>query len=195
MPSASRVALLQASETGMGWEGRGHGQAFPPWLDTQDPDAVRGTRFVRSVDPNLTVGRNRRDGSYMLWGPSVSLGGWVPIAVCQDDNGVAFAAPVPWELIVQGIRRQYDESERGLFAPQRAAARAEAWKDRQRRDSAARTNATLRYAAKAVAGEIRGSGRFDARDLMEGVVCADEGRTKTPPRFRKTYSPGTVTPG
>lgn len=171
---------------------RGQGRSFPVWLSVQDPEALRGTLALRTVDPNLTVGLDVRRGVYQVWGPSLDVGGWTPICDCQSDDGIPFRGSVPWPLIVRGLI----QAREGELGPDRAARENAGLEAAAARVFESRLEEGSRYAARAVNGEVEGWGRCDGRDLDDAFRCADEGRSKVEPRGRVHFAmPGVVAPG
>lgn len=154
---------------------RGQGRLLPWWIDTQDPEAARGNRMIRTVDPNFVVGRNGRTGRFEIWGPSLSAGGWVQLQEVRADDGTPFLGTVPWEQVVRvmlaaresaetAVDRVYEHNRR-LDASRRAA---------QRNEFREKTH----YFAKAVGREFHGDGRWNAADVSKGFHLADQGRTR-----------------
>lgn len=159
---------------------RGHGRWVPEWVDTQDPEAMRGTQKIRVIDRNLFVGWDRSKAAFVIYGPSIRAKGWIPLVVCQDDYGVPYRCPVPWDVICLSLLK----AREGELACDIANQRNDERMNREAELLMDRNREIARYAAGAVASEIAGNGRFDGRDLTDAVQCADEGRTKTEPRHK-----------
>jgi len=141
--------------------GGNQGRVLPQWLATTDPEALRGTQRLRTVDRNLIVGLDRRRGVFQVWGPSLSSGGWVPICDCQDDEGRPFRGFVPWDLIAAALIRAR-EGELSADIVERHNERLYADEDRRVDE---RTADGAEFYARAVAGEREGWGRFAAEDV------------------------------
>jgi hypothetical protein len=155
----SRVALAQGAV-----RPKNHGRTLPGYLDTQHPEAVRGTTHVRTLDPNLLVAWDPQRAAFVIYGPSLSAGGWVPICVCQDDLGRPFRGVVPWEIICATLRNAREgELSADIAARQneRMLAAADAARRRELEEGA-------RYFARGIAGELEGWGRQDAADISRG---------------------------
>lgn len=157
---------------------RNQGRMLPFWLDTKDPEAKRGTVHVRGVDANLIVGLDTRRQVYMVWGPSLALGGWCAIFDCEDDRGRAFRGTVPWPLIVHELRVARDSEELSADRVQRLNDEREAASIRALQDE--QYEAAV-YCAKGVAGDLSGSGRHSPEDVLDGYWNARESR-KAPPK-------------
>lgn len=157
----------------------GQGRAFPAWLDTRDPEALRGTSRLRTIDPNLTVGLNLQTRAYEVWGPSIHFRGWVPICVCQDEQGRPWRGTVPWDRVIASLI----QAREGELAPDVAAAHNEKIQrdvdDRER----ARVREGVKYYRKAVQGELEGYGRHRDQDVADGWRSANES-AKPQPRGR-----------
>jgi hypothetical protein len=166
-----------------------HGRVFPYWLDLTDPEAVRGTRHIRTVDPNLTVGLDTRQHVYSIWGPSLSEGGWVQLLECRDDQWRPFRGFVPWELITAAIRRQMDDAERGIFVTDRVQEANQRREQRAEREQSEAYGDALDYAARAVSRELSGDSPWSAEDVVQGYHNAREGRSRAP-RKQRHFGPG-----
>lgn len=146
----------------------GQGKALPWWLDTRDPEAIRGTTRLRTIDPNLIVGRNRKTKVFEVWGPSLHYCGWVAICECRDDQWNPWYANVPWERVVASLIEARD----GMLAPDRAAAhneRLQAEMDARERD---RVREGVKYYRRHVQGQDRGYGRHSDQDVADGWHAA-----------------------
>lgn len=170
-----------------------HGHVLPGYVDTRDPEAVRGTNRVRSVDPNLLAVFNREQwgndgvqGMYQVWGPSVDAGGWVPLLDVMDDYGKPYRGVIPWELVVAAIVRGREEGEgvidRILAHNERLQAADEA---RRRNDC----REGVRYFRRAIAGEVSGWGRWSAEDVARGYRSAKDSE-KAAPVGQRVFVPG-----
>jgi hypothetical protein len=161
---------------------RGQGRMLPHFIDTKDPEAVRGTYQLRRIDANLTVGLDRRRHVYQVWGPSLSAGGWVPICDGPDDDGRPYRGTVPWELICHALIQARD----GEPACDRAARENE----RREAELAARHGAevtdALRFGRRAIAGERSGWGRWSGQEVAEAYARQAYGE-KPGPTGRKIY--------
>lgn len=162
---------------------------FPSWFDTSNPEAQRGTKFLRSVDPNLLVGFDTRKGCFTICGPSLSAKTWVPLTDCYDDQGRYFRAFVPWEKIAAGVKQQMADAERGIFVVDRVKehnARLDREKEAAFEDE---VRSSMKYARKAIATEYDGASRWSGREVAEGYVMARDGRSKAAPVGRKIFAP------
>lgn len=158
---------------------KNQGRMLPFWLDTKDAEARRGTVHVRGVDPNLIVGLDTRRQVFMVWGPSLALGGWCAIFDCEDDRGQAFRGTVPWPLIVHELRVARESEELSADRAQRLNEEREARMVRELRQE--QYDATL-YCGKAIQREVSGAGPgYSAQDVLDGYWSARESR-KAPPR-------------
>ena len=163
---------------------QGHGQTFPPHVEPRDAEALRGSQQLRAIDPNLIVVLDKSRHVYQVWGPSLAAGGWVPIVDCQDDAGRPYRGRVPWELIAQALV----QAREGEYACDRARRENDAREAQLEREHSDRFGDALRYARRAVQGELRGYGRHSAEDVAIGFRNADEGRLKAPPKGRVIYA-------
>jgi hypothetical protein len=154
---------------------RGHGRILPIWFDARDPEAQRGTVRLRSIDPNLIAGLNRKRGVYEIWGPSTVQAGWVPLVECSDDYGKPYRGNVPWDLICISIARARQDGE---SAVDRVLAHNERLRASRQATIDDRNRASVQYAQKAIADEWDSASRFSSADVMLGLKNADEGRSK-----------------
>jgi hypothetical protein len=153
---------------------KNHGRLLPGWVDTSDPEAIRGSYQIRRIDANLVVALNRRSQVYEVWGPSITAGGWVPICECRDDEWRPYRGSVPWPLIVQALLNAREGEPACEVAARRNEERA-ARDERQRGDE---LREALRYAHRAVNLECRGASPYPVRDVVEGYMNARDGRAK-----------------
>ena len=162
---------------------------FPSWFDTKNPEAQRGTKHLRAVDPNLLVGFDTRRGCFTICGPSLSARTWVPLTDCYDDSGRFYRGFVPWERIAVEIKRSMDEAARGIFTIDKVAAHNRKLDDA--RDSVFENEVrnSMRYARKAVAQECDGASRWSGQEVAEGYLMARDGRSKRAPVGRKVFVP------
>lgn len=158
---------------------RRQGRMLPVWLDTSDPEAARGSVRVRTVDRNLIVGLDRRRGVFQVWGPSLGVGGWVPICDCQDDLGRPFRGAVPWELVISALV----QARAGELSADVVQRHNETLDRNRDAELDRRTQEGAEFYARAVAGEREGWGRWDASDVeaayqrqVNGVKPAPSGR-------------------
>lgn len=146
----------------------GQGRAFPHWLDTRDPEARRGTDRVRTIDPNLTVGLNLRQRHYEIWGPSIHYRGWIPLCICQDDQGRTWRGNVPWDRVIASLI----QAREGELAPDRVARHNEEARDAVDRRERDRVREGAKYYHKHVQGQDAGHGRHSDQDVADGWHAA-----------------------
>jgi hypothetical protein len=147
---------------------------LPAWLNTRDPEAVRGTARVRAVDPNLLVGFNAARNQFEIWGPHYRSGGelgngWGCIVPVTDDRGIPYRGPVPWDRITVELCRLRAAADRAAGR----AVQAMAERNARRRQAAERDLSTFqqeaaRYFAEPIAREADGDGRWKAADVLRG---------------------------
>lgn len=163
---------------------KNQGRTFPAWLDLRDPEAMRGTVRVRSVDPNFTVGLDTRRQVYQVWGPALELGGYVPIMEVQDDRGVPYRGLVPWELVQHAIRRGREST---TSAVDRVAEHNRQLTASRKADMENEHLEAAKYCEEAMVREFQGNSPWDARDVMDGYRSALTGSGKAEKRGLKVY--------
>jgi hypothetical protein len=158
---------------------KNQGRAFPLWIDTEDPDAKRGTIKLRTMDPNLTVGLNVRTHEYEVWGPSLEVGGWVPLCACLKDGGEPYRNPVPWDLIMVALRNAREGELSADWADRKNQEHLAA----QEQQRTAFEEEALRFFLPAISGDLSGSGRHSGESAMDawnrqtyGQKAAPKGR-------------------
>ena len=162
---------------------------FPSWFDTKNPEAQRGTKHLRAVDPNLLVGFDTRRGCFTICGPSLSARTWVPLTDCEDDFGHYYRGFVPWEKIAVEIGRAMRDAERGIFTVDKVQAhnrKLDAQKDSVFENE---VRNSMKYARKAIAAECNGAARWSGQEVAEGYLMARDGRSKCAPVGRKVFAP------
>jgi hypothetical protein len=143
------------------------GGMFPAWLDTRDPEAVRGSNRVRAFDRNMVIGLDTRRWVYQLWGPSISAGGWVPIADVTDDYGQPLrGSGLVWDSVLLMVQRAREGAE---AACDRVHAHNERLRASRLADMQADRRERTAYCAKAIGREVNGDGRYSAEDMVRGL--------------------------
>lgn len=165
------------------------GCIFPSWFDTKNPEAQRGTKHLRAVDPNLLVGFDTRRGCFTICGPSLSAQTWVPLTDCEDDRGRFYRGFVPWERIAVGIKQAMDDAARGRFTIDRVMEHNQKLDAQKDAEFAGMIRDSMRYACRAIAVECDGASRWSPQDVAEGFRMARDGRSKRAPVGRKIFAP------
>lgn len=166
---------------------KNHGRAIPSYYSTRDPEAVRGTAAVRVIDRELFVALDTRRQIYVLFGPSLSMGGWMPLMEIVNDFGVHLRPPIAWEQIAGAIQRSRDHADEDFRQMHEHNERLRAYQERVLHDLG---RSCTGYVKKAVAGQREGWGRWSPRDVMIGLHSALKGRSKEPDPNRTVFSPG-----
>lgn len=156
------------------WSDR-HGP--PYWLDLQDPEAVRGTRELGSLEAGLVVGLDRVRGCYTIWGPSRSQRSLVLIRRLEDSQGRAFTRNIVWWRVAQALAENRADK---LTSADRAAlynARVDA---ARLTDLRSEQYEAASYFEHAFQGEMSGSGRHHAQDVSDGYFAARDSQKPAP---------------
>jgi hypothetical protein len=139
---------------------------LPFWLDTRDPEAVRGTARVRSVEPLWLAALDRRASArqgrpvYVVWGPQFTRGGWGPVC----ELGTVAGSP-DWTGFVVAQQQARRGAERVV---DRVLAHNERLiRDRERVQTDHRL-AAAEYFGEAIAQEQDGTLRYGAQDVLRG---------------------------
>ena len=164
------------------WEDRKH---LPPWLDTEHPEALRGTTRLRPFDPGLTVGWNRIENRFEIWGHSLRKGR-VCVCACIDDDGAVFVRDVPWDRLIASL---WDMREGPA-----ACERAEAANAKLRAAQDAERDAEMTERLGLTAEGLLRNRCEDPQDVLD-AVNRQVGGVKPAPRGQKIYLPGDQSDG
>lgn len=164
----------------------------PAYLNTRDPEAIRGTSRVRAVEPlwfaalDQQASTRRKKRVYVVWGPHFVRGGWGPVCEVgmRGDGNPDWDAFVICQQRARGSGITPEETIRRLHAENEARI------ERNKQSLSDVAKEKLEYARSAVAADLAGASRFSSEDVLNGLRMADEGRSKAPPKGQVFSLPG-----
>lgn len=174
----------------------GHGNTLPPWANPNHPEVRRGTRLIAEADPRLIVchvpelpGIRPRVEAFVLFGPSQTHRGLVPVSVLRDNAGNPYYPPLPWERIVRKIREMYRRHEQGKSILDEVDAHNRKLSEMQERERDVLWLEAIQYTHRQLQRDLNGEvSRHSARSVLDGYWAAREGR-KPEPVGLKVHAP------